>query len=183
MMSVEEYALDVNKSVDEILKKCKLLNIKVSDADSILDEEAITILDNDIASDDDYYEDELIEQEKNKIEEIVNNNKPKKNNKQIKNTKKELAKKKKEMYKNKEKLISNAPGVGNDVIIYKDNMTISDLARELNVKPALLIKKLFTLGVLATVNNAIDFDTAELVVSDYDKKLQRILQSRIKKKI
>ena len=31
MMSVEEYALDVNKSVEEILKKCKLLNIKVSD--------------------------------------------------------------------------------------------------------------------------------------------------------
>ena len=174
MMSVEEYALDVNKSIDEILKKCKLLNIKVSDADSILDEEAITILDNDIASDNDYYEDELIEQEKNKIEEIVNNNKPKKNNKQIKNTKKELAKKKKEMYKNKEKLISNAPGVADDVIVYKDNMTISDLARELNVKPAVLIKKLFTLGVLATVNNSIDFDTAELVVSDYDKKLQVI---------
>lgn len=174
MMSVEEYALDVNKSVEEILKKCKLLNIKVSDADSILDEDAITILDNDIASDDDYYEDELIEKEKNKIEEIVNNNKPKKNNKPIKNTKKELAKKKKEMYKNKEKLISNAPGVGSDVIVYKENMTISDLARELNVKPAILIKKLFTLGVLATVNNSIDFDTAELVVSDYDKKLQMI---------
>lgn len=173
MMSVEEYAQDVNKSVEEILKKCKKLNINVNNEEDLLDEDAITMLDNDIASDDDYYEDQLIEQEKTKIEEIVNNNKPKKNNKVVKNNKKELAKKKKEMYKNKEKLISNAPSSNSDVIIYKDGMTIALLAKELNVKPALLIKKLFALGVLATINNAIDFETAELVVSDYNKKLER----------
>ena len=173
MMSVEEYAQDVNKSIEEILKKCKKLNINVNNEEDLLDEEAITILDNDIVSDDDYYEDELIEQEKTKIEEIVNNNKPKKNNKVVKNNKKELAKKKKEMYKNKEKLISNAPSSNSDIIIYKEGMTIALLAKELNVKPAILIKKLFTLGVLATINNAIDFETAELVVSDYNKKLER----------
>ncbi len=174
MMSVEEYALDVNKSIDEILKRCNDLHINVSNKDDMLDEESITILDNDIQNEDnDYYEDELIEKEKNKIEEIVNN-RPKKNNKVIKNSKKDLAKKKKEMYKNKEKLISNAPNQS-DSIVYKDGMTISSLAHELNVKPAILIKKLFTLGVLATINNVIDFDTAELVVSDYDKKLVRQL--------
>ena len=53
MMSVEEYAQDVNKSVEEILKKCKKLNINVNNAEDLLDEDAITILDNDIASDDD----------------------------------------------------------------------------------------------------------------------------------
>jgi len=31
MMSVKEYAIDVNKSVKEILKKCKELNINVLD--------------------------------------------------------------------------------------------------------------------------------------------------------
>ena len=48
MMSVLEYADDVNKTVEEILKKCKELNIKVSGADDLLDDEAITLLDNEI---------------------------------------------------------------------------------------------------------------------------------------
>lgn len=174
MMSVLEYAQDVNKNVKQIINKCKELGINVSSENDILDEEAITILDNDITNEDnDFYEDELIEQEKNKIDVIVNNNKPKKLNKQVKNTKKDFAKKKKEMYKNKEKLISNAPGEKENTIIYKENMTIGLLAKELNVKPAVLIKKLFSIGILATINNAIDFDNAELLVSEFNKKLER----------
>ena len=31
MMSVEEYAIDVNKTVDEILKQCRALGIDVVD--------------------------------------------------------------------------------------------------------------------------------------------------------
>jgi len=85
MMSVEEYALDVNKTVSEILKQCKRLNIEAIDGDSMLDEEAITELDNTIAQEEDYYKDELIEKEEEKIEEIVNSSKPKK---QINNTNK-----------------------------------------------------------------------------------------------
>ena len=184
MMSVLEYAEDVNKSVSEILKMCARLGIDAKGEDDYLDEEAITILDNDIANaeetEDLEYEDELIEKENSKIEEIVNNSKPKKGNKQNKNKgvvnksgKKELAKKKKEMYKNKEKLISNAPVDKSDTVIYKEGMTIGELAKALNVKPAVLIKKLFTIGILATVNNAIDFDNAALIVSEFEKKLER----------
>ena len=77
------------------------------------------------------------------------------------------------MYKNKEKLISNAPIEKSDTIFYKDGMTIGDLAKGLNVKPALLIKKLFTIGILATINNVIDFDNASLIASEFDKKLER----------
>lgn len=73
------------------------------------------------------------------------------------------------MYKNKEKLISNAPVDKSDTVIYKEGMTIGELAKALNVKPAVLIKKLFTIGILATVNNAIDFDNAALIVSEFDK--------------
>ena len=184
MMSVLEYAEDVNKSVGEILKMCSRLGINCTNEDDELDEESITILDNDITAamenEDLEYEDELIEKENSKIEEIVNNSKPKKANKQNKNKgtvnksgKKELAKKKKEMYKNKEKLISNAPVDKSDTIIYKDSMTIGELAKALNVKPALLVKKLFSIGILATINNSIDFDNAALLVSDFDKKLER----------
>lgn len=182
MMSVLEYAEDVNKSVTEILKMCSRLGINANSEDDYLDEEAITILDNDIANteetEDLEYEDELIEKENSKIEEIVNNSKPKKvNNKNKgvvnKSGKKELAKKKKEMYKNKEKLISNAPVDKSDTVIYKDGMTIAELAKALNEKPAILIKKLFSLGILATINNAIDFDNAALLISDFNKKLER----------
>lgn len=180
MMSVEEYAIDVNKTVNEILKLCKELNINVSSADDELDDEQITELDNQISQEEDLeeleYEEELIEKESKNQENIVPISKQKKQvqplNK-VKVGKKELAKKKKEMYKNKEKLISNGPVVNDSVIYYKDGMTIGDLAKSLNVSPSELIKKLFLLGILATVNNKVDFENAELLVSEYGKELQR----------
>ncbi len=182
MMSVLEYALDVEKTVEDILKKCQELNIDATGEDDMLDEEAITELDNVIANETyedediiDEIEDEIIEKEKSKIDDLVNNGKAKKQpvNKNNKASKKELAKKKKEMYKNKEKLISNAPVENKNDVIYKDGMTIGALARELGVEAAELIKKLFTLGTLATINNVIDFDNASLLVMDYGKELKR----------
>lgn len=175
MMSVKEYAIDVNKSVKEIFKKCKELNINVLDEDSMLDEEAITELDNVIANEEEITEfedeEELIEQEKKKQDNVNKTNKKKQ---QINNkgTKKDLAKKKKEMYKHKEKLMSNTKVENKNTIIYKEGMTIGDLAKSLNVQPAELIKKLFVLGILATINNSLSFENASLLVSDYHKELQ-----------
>ena len=48
MMSVFEYAEDVNVSVEEILRKCKMLHINVNTKDDMLDDEAITLLDNEV---------------------------------------------------------------------------------------------------------------------------------------
>ena len=64
MMSVLEYAQDVNKTVNEILNLCKRLNIPALTEDDYLDEDAITELDNLIAREDEMdleYEEELIE--------------------------------------------------------------------------------------------------------------------------
>ena len=73
MMSVLEYAQDVNKTINEILDLCRKLNISVNGEDDYLDEEAIIELDNAIASDeleeDLEYEEELIE----KVNEIETN--------------------------------------------------------------------------------------------------------------
>ena len=175
MMSVSEYAIDVNKTVKEILKKCNELNIEVEDEDSMLDEEAITELDNVIANEEEINEfeneEELIEKENKKTEEI-NKSSNKKKQQVNKSSKKDLAKKKKEMYKHKEKLMSNGPTNNTNVIIYKEGMTIGDLAKSLSVLPSELIKKLFSLGILATVNNSLSFENAELLVSDYKKELQ-----------
>ena len=181
MMSVLEYAQDVNKTVNEILNLCKKLNIPAITEDDYLDEDAITELDNLIAREDEMdleYEEELIEKENKKQESPTSSSKQMK---QVQVTinkakvgKKELAKKKKEMYKNKEKLISNGPVVDNEnVVTYKEGMTIADLAKALGVQASDLIKKLFMLGILATVNNKVDFDNAELLVSEYGKELKK----------
>lgn len=180
MMSVFEYAEDVNKTVDYILKKAVELGINVNGEDDMLSEDDIIMLDNDIDDDSEELEDhieeiadEIIKKEKIETGHATNKVKIKKKNEQTINSKKELANKKKQMYKNKEKLMSNTPSVDDNIVLYKDNMTISDLANALNVSGAEIIKKLFNLGIMATLNNAISFENAEILVLDYNKELKK----------
>ena len=73
MMTVLEYAIDVNKTVEEILKKCKELNIDVTSESDLLDDTAITELDNTIANTEEL--EDLVEEiiEKKDIEVIERN--------------------------------------------------------------------------------------------------------------
>lgn len=176
MMSVLEYANDVNRSVEEILKKCIELDIEARNEDDLLSDEDITILDNSLDND---VEEEIIDEVEVTAQVVQSKNmdkgasKPKKkptNNNKI--NKKELASKKKEMYKNKEKLMSNDSGTLENVVVYKEGMTIGDLATSLGVGSAELIKKLFNLGIMATINNSISFENAEILVLDYNKELK-----------
>ncbi len=172
MMSVLEYANDVNIKVEEILKKCVELNINVKQEDDLLNDEQITLLDNsleDITGD--LEELELIEEKtlKNQtpsLKKMVKKKEPQKN------MQKEFQKQKKQMYKNKEKLMSNEMPT-EDTIVYKENMTIGDLATALHINSAEIIKKLFSLGIMATINNAIDFENAEILVLEYGKELKK----------
>lgn len=174
MMSVLEYAQDINKTVNEVLKKCEELDIKASNEDDLLSFEDITILDNADFSDMDEIVDEIMESKNIKIDDSISKQKlKKKNDKQDKqNNKKDFAIKKKEMYKNKEKLISNT-NVSDKIVLYKDNMTLGELAKELNVTSGELVKKLFNLGVMTTINQPISFENAEILVIDYDKELKK----------
>ena len=52
-------------------------------------------------------------------------------------------------------------------ITIPENITVKDLAAEMKKTTAEVIKKLFSLGIMATINNAIDFDTAYLVASEF----------------
>ena len=176
MMSVEDYALDVNKSVDEILKKCSELNIDVKEKDDLLDYDAIDELDriiNDIEEIDEIAED-IAYKEKIDMDNSIAKQKVKKKVPTINQTKinkKDLANKKKEMYKNKEKLNSN--DISDNIVLYKDGMSVAELATRLNVQPAEIVKKLFMLGVMSTVNNKITYENAEIIVSDYNKELKK----------
>ena len=177
MMSVIEYALDVNKSVGEIIKKCKELGININNEEDLLSEEDIIELDNVI---DEVIDEEEIEElaemvaEKEDIDldETISKQKVKPKKVVPKISKKELATKKKEMYKNKEKLQSNNEKDEN-IIIYKEGMRVGEIANKLNVPATELIKKLFMLGIMANVNNSLDFENTEILVSEYGKELKR----------
>ena len=175
MMTVEEYANDVNKSVKVILDKCAYLGYDVKDANTLLTEEQVIDLDN---AD---YEDEIDEELDDKVEVIVSNMKNVDDSVKMQKLKKkselvmasDFKNKKKEMYKHKEKLISNAPNKEDNKIIYKEGMTLSMLAEKLGENPINLIKKFMSLGVMANLNSVVSFDDAELVVIDYDKELKK----------
>ena len=174
MMTVKEYALDVNKSVKVILDKCSSLGFEVYGEDDLLSEEQVIDLDNAVYDD---FEDELID----KVEEIVSNMKNVDDSVKLQKLKKksdiisasDFKNRKKEMYKHKEKLISNAPNKEDNKILYKEGMTLSMLANELSVSPIELIKKFMSLGVMLNINSTISFDDAELVVIDYNKELKK----------
>ncbi|MGN1342915.1 MAG: translation initiation factor IF-2 [Bacilli bacterium] len=183
-MNVSEYASDVGLSVKEILDLCQKLEINVASEEDMLSDDDIIILDNEITSfeenteesenteeietseDEEYSYDEEIEEVEEKTI------KKRKTNKSIE-SKNDFKVKRKEMYKHKEKLKSNLASEEEDIILYKDNMTVADLASSLGVNPTQIIKKIMSLGMMVTINGSLDFDTVELIVSDYNKTLKK----------
>ncbi|SME88696.1 translation initiation factor IF-2 [Pseudobacteriovorax antillogorgiicola] len=56
-------------------------------------------------------------------------------------------------------------------------ITVGDLARQLSVKAGELIKKLMAEGVMATINQNVDFETATLIASEYKYEVKSNLVS------
>ncbi|MDO4397844.1 MAG: translation initiation factor IF-2 [Oscillospiraceae bacterium] len=59
------------------------------------------------------------------------------------------------------------------VITVPEEITVGELAAMLKRTAAEVIKKLFSLGVMATVNQVIDYDTAEIVASELGAKVKK----------
>jgi len=182
-MSVKDYAKDLNLSVAEVLKKCMELGISVTSGEDILNDDDIIMLDNTlnlISTDDEitYDEDELVENIAMDIMEsknITETNTSKKQKLKKKDTTKENKDNykmlKKEMYKHKEKLMSNT--INEDIVLYKQGMSVSELATALEVSGTDIIKKLMALGLMLSLNDSIDFENAEIVTLDYGKTLKK----------
>ena len=182
-MSVKDYAKDINLSVAEVLKKCRELGINVNNSDDILNDDDIIMLDNTlnlISTDAEitYDEDELVENiardimESNNLTETNTSKKQKLKKKDTVNDNKDDYKVlKKEMYKHKEKLMTNS--INEDIILYKQNMTVSEFANILNVSGTDIIKKLMSLGLMLGLNDPIDFENAEIVAIDYNRTLKK----------
>ena len=187
MMSVLEYAKDMNQDIEEILNLCKKLGINVTDENGDLSEDDVILLDNELDNalgesdfsdtlvydedvvDDDVLEDDLRidtkEKDKNevKMKKVVVT-------KKVDNTK--YLKDKKSAYTHKEKLTVNEED-DTSIILYSDGMSVKDLALSLRINPTELVKKLFDLGVMTNLNQSIDFTTAEILVDGYDKLLKK----------
>ena len=181
-MKVSEYANDVNLSVAEILKKCHELAINVNTKDDYLTDDDIIMLDNTInliSTDEEitYEEEEDIE---DKVDEIMTSSKVDKTMKESV-SKEKLKKKdankqefnmlKKEMYKHKNKLMKNE--ADENIVLYKNGMSVSEFASVLNVGGAEIIKKLMENGLMLSLNQPIDFENAEIIALDYNKTLKR----------
>ena len=59
MMNLEDYALDVGKSIEEIMRLCDQLDIPYQDATTTLTDEEIILLDNQLQDSEDYVEGDL----------------------------------------------------------------------------------------------------------------------------
>lgn len=193
MMNIEDYALDVGKTVEEIKALCDKIGIDYKDETTPLDETDIILLDNELQDQEDYiegdiedlesklYEDEVMD----KAEELAMDTKIDLDNstsfekvkprsqKKADNKKSDFFKERKKIYKHREKLQKNEATQDDNVILYKEGMTVSDLASLLDVVAVELVKKLMGLGVMANVNQSIDFETAEVLVADYNKTLKK----------
>ncbi len=195
MMTIKDYAQDVELEIEEIEALCDKIGIEYQDENTDLDETSIILLDNAVAEKDneeDANEDEEVEEERrleeeveDKAEELAFNTKidlddttsfTKVKPKQVKkndNNKKDFLKERKKIYKHREKLQSNEVSQDENTILYKEGMTVTDLATELNVTPIELVKKLMGLGIMASVNQSLDYDTSEVISSEYDKTLKK----------
>ncbi len=185
MMSLLEYALDVKRSVEEVLGECRKLKIDVNRKEDILDEDAIIMLDN-------RFQSPLVEEDSTDLQEEFDGNveaiikkskidvndvkkeKLKKKNQDLMVEKEDYGLKRKEMYKNKEKLMTNTRGEQErNIVLYKEGMVVSDLAKVLNISGDELLNKLNDLGIVTNIDTNISYGDAEVVVLDYNKELKR----------
>ncbi len=192
MMSLLEYAKDVGVSVEEVKKLCDSLSIEYDSENYLLSDTEITILDNlieenknndetinetdeELIDEEETYDKalEMAEQGNFDLDSNVSFEKVKSKQKRAADMKKSFQAERKKMYKNREKLKSNEQKVKDDVILYKDGMTVLEIADILNETVTNIIKKLMNLGIMANQNQSIDFETTEVLVSDYNKTLKK----------
>ena len=64
-------------------------------------------------------------------------------------------------------------------VIIPEVITVQELANRMAEKSAEVIKKLMSLGVMATINQPIDADTAQIIVEEFGHKYKRVADSDV----
>ena len=153
---VHEYAKQHNISSKDLMTKLKEMNIEVSNHMTMLDDEVVNKLDNEYQAEKPSVADEFEVEEK------------------VVRSKKNGNKKKKKGKGNEDKRQDNFAGRQQtqivetpDKITFSGSLTVGELAKKLSKEPSEIIKKLFMLGIMATINQDLDKDTIELIATDY----------------
>ncbi|EOR26374.1 translation initiation factor IF-2 [Cytobacillus oceanisediminis] len=195
---VYEYAKQYNISSKDVIAKLKEMNVEVSNHMTTLEEDAIKKLDSvynkkseenkpkapaqkaaakNIADEYEKESDEMAE--KGKVNQSVKNtkdnkpgfNKPKTNNNNNKNRNNNNRKGK----QNAAPVAPPAPKKEKELpekITFSESLTVAELAKKLHREPSEIIKKLFLLGVMATINQELDKDAIELICTDYGVEVE-----------
>ncbi|QWU46415.1 MULTISPECIES: translation initiation factor IF-2 [Bacillus] len=156
---VHEYAKKNNISSKDLMTKLKEMNIEVSNHMTMLEDEVVNKLDNQYntgaekpsVADEFEVEDKVVRSKKNS------------NNKKKKKGKGNEDKRQDNFAGRQQTQIVETP----DKITFSGSLTVGDLAKKLSKEPSEIIKKLFMLGIMATINQDLDKDTIELIATDY----------------
>ena len=153
---VHEYAKKHNISSKDLMTKLKEMNIEVSNHMTMLDDEVVNKLDNEYQTEKPSVADEFEVEEK------------------VVRSKKNSNKKKKKGKGNEDKRQENFAGRQQtqivetpDKITFSGSLTVGGLAKTLRKEPPEIVKQLFMLGIMATINQDLDKDTIELIANDY----------------
>ncbi len=195
---VYEYAKKYNVSSKDVIGKLKQLNIEVSNHMATIEDDAVTKLDamykgnsgsqgnkpgqkdskasaskseeapnkEKVKSAPKSREGKKHEQQHQSKEKKVfnNNNNKNKNNKQNKQNKNFKQAPQQQQPAKKKELPSK--------ITFSESLTVSELAKKLHKEPSEIIKKLFMLGVMATINQELDKDSIELIAGEYGVEVE-----------
>jgi translation initiation factor IF-2 len=76
--------------------------------------------------------------------------------------------------KEQRKTAITTPKASKRVVRIAEGVTVGDLARNMGVKASEIIKKLMDLGVMSTLNQVLDVDTATLVASEFGYSVENV---------
>src|SRR5881394_2737281 len=76
--------------------------------------------------------------------------------------------------KEQKKTEITVPRASKRVIRISEVITVADLARAMGVKAGDVLKKLLDMGMMATINQALDHDTAALVAAEFEHQVENV---------
>src|SRR5581483_2637776 len=76
--------------------------------------------------------------------------------------------------KEQKKTEITVPRASKRVIRISEVVTVADLAKAMGVKAGDVLKKLLDMGMMATINQALDYDTAALVASEFEHQVENV---------
>ncbi|MBF9297543.1 translation initiation factor IF-2 [Mammaliicoccus sciuri] len=166
---IYEYAKEIDVKSKAIIDELKKNNIEVSNHMQALEENDIKILDKAFKKQDSAKKDQTTthantNKSSNNKQNNKQNNKPNHQQKNQKNKKQNNKKQHNQQQQQPKPEVKETPSL----ITYEEGITVGELADKINKDASEIIKKLFLLGVVANINQALDTETVELICADYD---------------